>query len=168
MPSFVVRQPNGLLAVFSTVVDAFTLFNANREDVTLHLGPSYTAQEAANKIERGEKECILLDKMPDCEFKRWEYCHQAIKDVHGKDSQELKEMAIGEVKQVQKLTPEQAAIIGAYTGILIGPFSDMHEYIEKVMGRPVFTHEMADEAIMKEIRSKSKSDFVSLCPTEGK
>lgn len=64
------------------------------------------------------------------------------------------------------LTREQAAIIGVYTGYLAGPFSDLHEYIEKVMGRPVFTHEMASKDLAEQIREASKADFLSIvCPT---
>ena len=63
---------------------------------------------------------------------------------------------------MQRLTREQAAVIGAYTGILSGPLSEMHEYIEKVMGRPVFTHEMANDAVNDEIREKSKADFLAI------
>ncbi len=67
---------------------------------------------------------------------------------------------------MEQLTREQAAIIGAYTGYLIGPFSDMHKYIEKIMERPVFTHEMADDKIVAEIREKSKPDFLAIAATE--
>ena len=35
---------------------------------------------------------------------------------------------------MKRLTRDQAAVIGAFTGILAGPFSDMHRYIEKVLG----------------------------------
>ena len=56
----------------------------------------------------------------------------------------------------------EAAIISAYTGVLIGDFSDMHEYVEEIIGRPVFTHEMGDKNIANEIRNKSKKDFVSI------
>ena len=62
-----------------------------------------------------------------------------------------------------RLTREQAAIIGAYTGILCGPFSDMHAYIEKIMERPVFTAEMASPEVMNEIHEKSKADFIAIC-----
>lgn len=61
-----------------------------------------------------------------------------------------------------KLTKEQAAIIGAYTGVLCGPFDEMHEYIERVMGRPVWTHEMADREVMAKIAAESKDDFLAL------
>jgi hypothetical protein len=64
---------------------------------------------------------------------------------------------------MERLTRKQAAIIGAYTGILCGPFDDMQEYIEKVMGRPVWAHEMAFESFTKELKEKSKADFLALC-----
>ena len=63
---------------------------------------------------------------------------------------------------MERLTREQAAIVGAYTGVLSGPFSDMHKYVEKVMERPVWTHEMGDKAITTEIRAKSKPDFLAI------
>ena len=64
---------------------------------------------------------------------------------------------------MKRLTKEQAAIIGAYTGFTAGPFSDVHNYIEKLMGRPVWTHEMASKELMDKVREKSKSDFLAIC-----
>ena len=64
---------------------------------------------------------------------------------------------------MERLTPEQAAVIGAFTGYLAGPFSDMHAYIERIMGRPVWTHEMADNEVMAEIREAAKADFLAIC-----
>ena len=63
----------------------------------------------------------------------------------------------------QRLTKEQAAIIGAYTGILCGPFGDIHGYAEKVLGRPIWTHEFSDEKIMAALRLAAKSDFLAIC-----
>ena len=62
------------------------------------------------------------------------------------------------------MTKNEAAIITAYTGVLIGSFSDAHEYIEKVMNRPVWTHEMANEDFMNKLREASKADFLSISP----
>lgn len=54
-----------------------------------------------------------------------------------------------------------AAITSAYTGYLVAPvFSEMHEYIEKILGRPVFTHEMGDQKLMDQVRELAKDDFV--------
>lgn len=61
-----------------------------------------------------------------------------------------------------RLNKHQAAVIGAYTGITAGPFSDIHEYAEKVLGRPVWTHQFADPEIWEELHSASKADFLAL------
>ena len=61
------------------------------------------------------------------------------------------------------MTRNEAAIVSAYTGILCGKFSDLHEYAEGLLGRPVFTHEFGRAAIAKEIKQKSKPDFIQLC-----
>ena len=60
------------------------------------------------------------------------------------------------------LTREQSAVISAFTGILCGPFEAMHEYVEQIMGRPVMTHEMGDEEIARQIKEKSREDFLAL------
>lgn len=64
------------------------------------------------------------------------------------------------------LSREDAAIIGAFTGISCGPFSDMHEYIEKILERPVWTHELAFPEVWELIKEKSKDDFLALCAKE--
>jgi len=54
----------------------------------------------------------------------------------------------------------EAAIVSAYTGYLIGDFSLMHEYCEKILGRPIWTHQFPE--LRDEIREKSKDDFVGM------
>jgi hypothetical protein len=65
-----------------------------------------------------------------------------------------------------RLTKEQAAVIGAFTGIACGPFSDIHEYVEKLLGRPVWTHQFASHELHEEIREKAREDFLALCYEE--
>jgi hypothetical protein len=60
------------------------------------------------------------------------------------------------------MTRQEAAIVSAYTGILIGRFSDLHRYIETLLDRPVFTHELADDSLFDKIKAKAKKDFISL------
>lgn len=60
------------------------------------------------------------------------------------------------------MTKREAAIVSAYTGILIGNFSDMHGYVEEKLGRPIWTHEFASEKLFEEIKEKTKSDFISI------
>ena len=68
--------------------------------------------------------------------------------------------------KVQKLTREQAAILSLYTGFLCGPFSDMHELAEKVMGRPIWTHQFADRELVDKMKQAVKPKFLELCPEE--
>jgi hypothetical protein len=63
------------------------------------------------------------------------------------------------------LTKEQALVISAYTGFLVvNDFSDLHEYVEKVMERPVWTSEFANKGFMEELREKLKPEFLKLIP----
>ena len=61
------------------------------------------------------------------------------------------------------MTKQEKIVVSAYTGVLMCDFSDLHEYIEKKLGRPVWTHELASEELQKEIRQKTKDDFLELC-----
>lgn len=67
---------------------------------------------------------------------------------------------------MQPLTKEQAAVLGAYTGIMCGDFGSLHSYIEKVLGRPVWTHELADKDLVGRIKEAAKADFLSICYRE--
>ena len=60
----------------------------------------------------------------------------------------------------------ERVVVSAYTGILMCNFSDVHEYIEKVLGRPVWTHELAQEEVWNKIKEASKRDFLALCESE--
>jgi hypothetical protein len=60
------------------------------------------------------------------------------------------------------MTKNEAVIISAYTSYLLVPFSDVHEYIEKKMGRPVWTHEMGDPEFYEKIREACRSDFLGI------
>ena len=67
------------------------------------------------------------------------------------------------------MTDREKAIVMAHTGIamLTGEkFSIFHKYIEDLLGRPVWTHELAIEAVWNEIEEKSKPDFLKLCTDE--
>ena len=63
----------------------------------------------------------------------------------------------------KRLTKEQAAIIGCFTGISCGPFSYMHEVAERLIGRPIFTHEFASPEIWEELKERAKDEFIAIC-----
>ena len=64
------------------------------------------------------------------------------------------------------MTKEERIIVSAYTGFLMCDFDDMHKYIEEKLERPVWTHELADAEVLKEIREKIKPEFLALCGKE--
>lgn len=66
------------------------------------------------------------------------------------------------------MTDREKAIVMAYTGacMLTGDkFQIFHRYVEEIMGRPIWTHEMVQLA--DDIKEKSKDDFMKLCADEG-
>lgn len=66
------------------------------------------------------------------------------------------------------MTKRECAIVMAHTGICMlegEGFRIFHKYVEDIMGRPVFTHEMGMRSIADEIKEKSKEDFLNLCRT---
>jgi len=65
------------------------------------------------------------------------------------------------------MTDREKAIVMAHTGIcmLAGEkFSIFHEYVEEILGKPVWTHELP--ALENQIKEKSKPDFLKLCEEE--
>lgn len=70
----------------------------------------------------------------------------------------------------ERMTDKEKAIVMAYTGICMlagDKLQIFHKYVEDIMGRPIWTHEMGDEAIANEIKEKAKADFIALCADES-
>ena len=68
------------------------------------------------------------------------------------------------------MTDKEKAIVMAYTGIVMltgDKFGIFHKYVEDIMGRPVYSHEMAIKAVDEEIKEKAKADFIALCKDES-
>lgn len=64
------------------------------------------------------------------------------------------------------MTLEEKVIISAYTGVLLCDFHLMHEYIEKKLGRPVWTHELADKKVWEEIKNATRADLMEILKKE--
>jgi hypothetical protein len=65
------------------------------------------------------------------------------------------------------MTKREKIIVSAYTGILMCDFDDLHKYIEEKLGRPVWTHELASEKVVAELKEKSKDDFLAICQSDS-
>ena len=62
------------------------------------------------------------------------------------------------------MTDRERAIVMAYTGIVMLCGDKLHifyEYVQEKLGRPVWTHELGQQA--DTIKELSKEDFFSLC-----
>lgn len=64
------------------------------------------------------------------------------------------------------MTNYEKLVVSAYTGTLMCDFNVLHQYIEATMGRPVFTHELADPDILKELKEKVEPEFLRICKTD--
>ena len=61
------------------------------------------------------------------------------------------------------MTREEAILLSAYTGFLFAPdFSEVHKFCEDTLGRPIWTHEFADNCVQKEIQEKLRPQIMEL------
>ena len=65
------------------------------------------------------------------------------------------------------MTHEEAVLVSAYTGVLLTKsFKNVQDFCEKLLGRPVFTHELANEGVLKEIQEKCLPEIVKMIDRE--
>lgn len=57
------------------------------------------------------------------------------------------------------MTRKEAIAISAYTGFCFAPFDEIHQFIEEVLGRPVFTHELARDGILDDVRKSIQKNL---------
>jgi len=89
MPSRIVKQPNGLLARFSTVVDDFTHYGMTEEEALEVCRDEMGRVEAEAKVQRGLDDDLtgLGVKDPkDDGLNRWRGSLHIIEIVHGKET----------------------------------------------------------------------------------
>lgn len=60
------------------------------------------------------------------------------------------------------MTYREAAIVSAYTGVLIGPFPNMCAYAQTVLHRKIGTAEMGTEEFAERLSQAAKLDFLEL------
>ena len=57
------------------------------------------------------------------------------------------------------MTRKEAIAISAYTEYCFAPFDEVHQFIEEVLGRPVFTHELARDDIWDDVRKSMQKNL---------
>ena len=64
------------------------------------------------------------------------------------------------------MTKYEAAVVMAYTGYAMLKGKDLnvfYEYVAKLVGRPVYTHELADPTTAYYIHDLAANDFRKIC-----
>lgn len=61
------------------------------------------------------------------------------------------------------MTKHEALVISAYTGCLLCKWDELHCFIEKKLGRPVLTHELASPDVLETLRKKLKPELLEIC-----
>lgn len=57
-------------------------------------------------------------------------------------------------------------IVETYTGICMTSGDErweVYKYMAEIMGRSVYTHELADKKVQEQLKEKSRADFLALC-----
>ena len=64
------------------------------------------------------------------------------------------------------MTLRERVVVEVYTGVcMTSPEerNEVYKYMAQIMGREVYTHELAYATIQDELKEKSKADFIALC-----
>lgn len=69
---------------------------------------------------------------------------------------------------VDKLTDEQANLVTAFTGFLIGDIASFQRFAERRLGRDVYTHHLASPDFWSALKANVADDFRAICPPDMK
>lgn len=64
------------------------------------------------------------------------------------------------------MTLRERVIVETYTGVCMTTGeerNELYKYMAEIMGRPVYTHELADKGIQLQLKENSFDDFIALC-----
>lgn len=79
-------------------------------------------------------------------------------------------IALHDSKFYETMSYKERAMFQMFEPLLCMPFSVFHEAVEKTLGRPVWTHEFADDGIKKELLGQSPApsmeDIINMIPED--
>ena len=68
------------------------------------------------------------------------------------------------IKDLPLLTEDQALIIMAYTGVITCEMRVFHKFVEELLERSVYLHELAEPLVIQEIRMLVNEQYLSRIP----
>ena len=104
MPRRVVRQPNGLFAMFSTIVDDFVIYGMSEEQAYQECHRDMGVLEARAKVLRGMNDEDEGGRKGDG-LSRWRDCLDTIRIVHGGKAAREREAELSRPVPAQEATP---------------------------------------------------------------
>lgn len=60
------------------------------------------------------------------------------------------------------MTKREAAILSAFTGIMVGEFADMQAYVDELLGETTFTLQYGSRAFADRVKEAARPDFIRL------
>lgn len=60
------------------------------------------------------------------------------------------------------MTKREALIVSAYTGYFMCDMSELHKFVEEILGRAIDIHELVDDETFNELRDKVRDEFVKI------
>lgn len=60
------------------------------------------------------------------------------------------------------MNKREALIISAWTTCALVPFEEFHKFVQDTLGRPIWTHEFAEEKIWDELKVHVKDEFMDI------
>ena len=61
------------------------------------------------------------------------------------------------------LTRREAFVITAFTGISTTNFGEFQGFAEKILGRPIWTHEFGSQAVWDDLKEATRDEFLDIC-----
>jgi len=61
------------------------------------------------------------------------------------------------------LTRREAFVITAFTGTSTTNFGDFQGFAEKILGRPIWTHEFGSQAVWDDLKEATRDEFLDIC-----
>ena len=90
MPRFLVKRLNGLYAEFSTIVDAFTVYDMTEQEAFEHYRVQMGDDDARGKVRRGIDDEPVFGGPPGSGRDRWDACLRTMRAVNPKALRELR------------------------------------------------------------------------------